>query len=165
MASWLKHYPKSNVLFSSYLCSSPPLTSFKEIVKARVTEREKKRYDQGTLGHRNVWMLFFCVWMNDILGHVPPGSLVICTANPQTTGDAHSSDESKKLNAANKKVTVKAVTNWRIADTVGLLSQYNRMLWRTSLNTSLRSISSMARTDNRWENHIQRPCPLRPRCV
>ena len=96
---------------------------FKDPVKGRLIKpRVEKKYNLSP---------------NDpacIKGHVPPDSLVVVPtytrANSQATGDSPPPDkEGKRLEAIRKRVNMQTSNSFRIANSVGLLSRYNRAQW------------------------------------
>ena len=96
---------------------------FQDPVKGRpITPRVEKKYKPSP---------------NDplyIKGHVSPDSLVVVAArkraNCQATGDSPPPDkEGKRLESIGKRVNIQAASQMRVANSIGLLSRYNRAQW------------------------------------
>ncbi|KAJ1208071.1 hypothetical protein NDU88_003461 [Pleurodeles waltl] len=96
---------------------------FKEPVKSRaVTPRVDKKYKAPPTDP-----VF-------ITSQLPPDSVVVGAArkraNSHTSGDAPPPDkESRKFDAAGKRVAVQAANQWRIANSQALLARYDRAHW------------------------------------
>ncbi|KAJ1208994.1 hypothetical protein NDU88_004373 [Pleurodeles waltl] len=96
---------------------------FKEPVKSRaITPRVEKKYKAPPTDP-----VF-------ITSQLPPDSVVVGAArkraNSHTSGDAPPPDkESRKFDAAGKRVAVQAANQWRIANSQALLARYDRAHW------------------------------------
>ncbi|KAJ1185206.1 hypothetical protein NDU88_002000 [Pleurodeles waltl] len=96
---------------------------FKEPVKSRaITPRVEKKYKAPPTDP-----VF-------ITTQLPPDSVVVGAArkraNSHTSGDAPPPDkESRKFDAAGKRVAVQAANQWRIANSQALLARYDRAHW------------------------------------
>ncbi|KAJ1194439.1 hypothetical protein NDU88_003728 [Pleurodeles waltl] len=96
---------------------------FKDPVKSRaITPRVEKEYKAPPTDP------------DFITSQLPPDSVVVGVArkraNSHTSGDAPPPDkESRKFDAAGKRVAVQAANQWRIANSQALLARYDRAHW------------------------------------